>query len=316
MKRVVLLSAICLMLVAIGGSPLSIPRGLSAPSVATDETDDIKIDTHLVTLTVAVLDRGGQPIAGLTREQFEIYEDKIRQEIEFFSERDDPASIGIVFDLSSSMHPKLDQAREAVELFLEMSHPEDEFFLLTFNDKIDRVTDFVSADLLARRLSTLTTEGGTALYDAIYAGVEKLKQGRHKKHVLLVLSDGADNRSRYTFRQVRQLIREGDPILYAIGNPTPSGNCGRVCHQQAMLLLDELVTPTGGRTYFPRSRQDLEDAASEIAVTIRRLYSLGYVPGNRANDGKWRNIQVRLSQTAAAPSKVSLRARAGYYARR
>jgi len=197
-----------------------------------------------------------------------------------------------------------------------MSHPDDEFFLLTFNDKIDRVTDFVSADLLARRLSTLTTDGGTALYDAIYAGVEKLKQGRHKKHVLLVLSDGADNRSRYTFRQVRQLIREGDPILYAIGNPTPSGNCGRVCHQQAMLLLDELATPTGGRTYFPRSRQDLEDAASEIAVTIRRLYSLGYAPGNRATDGRWRNIQVRLNPTAGAPSKVSLRARAGYYARR
>jgi Ca-activated chloride channel family protein len=316
MKRVKLWSAITLMLMAIGGTSLSMPRGLPDPSAVRDETDDIKIHTHLVTLTVTVLDRGGQPIAGLNREHFEIYEDKIRQEIEFFSERDDPASIGIVFDLSSSMHPKLEQAREAVELFLEMSHPEDEFFLLTFNDKINQVTDFVPADLLARRLPVLTTSGGTALYDAIYAGVEKLKQGRHKKHVLLVLSDGADNRSRYTFRQVRQLIREGDALLYGIGNPTPSGNCGRVCHQQAMLLLDELVTPTGGRTYFPRSRQDLEDAASEIAVTIRRLYSLGYVPGNRATDGKWRNIQVRLSQTATTTPKVSLRARAGYYADR
>lgn len=319
MNKVKFLCTLCLVLVALAlwSSSHADASGtrLFNPAENDARTEDIKIRTDLVTLTVTVVDRRGQPVSGLGREHFEIYEDKIKQEIEFFSERDAPASIGIVFDVSGSMQSKLEQSREAVKLFIEASHPEDEFFLITFNEKVYRMTDFIGPEALISRLSSVSAAGDTALYDALYASVEKLKEGRHKKHVLLVLSDGADNRSRYNFREVRQLIKESNALIYAIGTGTASSGCARLCHQQAQMLLEELVNPTGGKTWFPLTRADLEDAANEIAVTIRRQYSLGYVPGNPVMDGKWRSINARLSH-AAQPSKVTMRTRSGYYASR
>jgi Ca-activated chloride channel family protein len=319
MNRVKFLCALCLVLVALAlwsssGADAS-GTTLFNPAENDARTEDIRIRTDLVTLTVSVLDRKGQPVSGLGREHFEIYEDKVKQQIEFFSEREAPASIGIVFDVSGSMQSKLEQSQEAVKLFVEASHPEDEFFLMTFNEKIYRMTDFIRAEALLSHLSSVSAAGDTALYDALYAGVEKLKEGRHKKHVLLVLSDGADNQSRYNFREVRQFIKESDALIYAISTGRASSGCARLCHQQAQMLLEELVNPTGGKTYFPLNREDLEDAANEIAVTIRRQYSLGYVPGNPVLDGKWRNINARLSH-ATQPSKVTVRTRAGYYASR
>ncbi len=317
MNKVKLLYVFCLVLVALAlwSSSRADARSLALfnPLDKDAKTDDIRIRTDLVTLTVTVLDRKGQPVSGLGREHFEIYEDKVRQQVEFFSERDAPASIGIVFDTSGSMQTKLEQAREATKLFIEASHPEDEFFLVSFNEKVNQMTDFTEAEALASRLSSLSATGDTALYDALYAGVEKLKEGRHKKRVLLVLSDGADNRSRYNFREVRQLIKESDALIYAISSASSSSSCVRMCHQQAQMLLEELVNPTGGKTFFPLTREDLEKVANEIAVTIRRQYSLGYIPSNPVLDGKWRSITARLSH-AAQPSKVTVRTRAGYYA--
>jgi Ca-activated chloride channel family protein len=319
MNKLRLLYALCLVLVALAlwSSSRADASGttLFNPLDNDAKTDDIRIRTDLVTLTVTAVDHRGQSVSGLGREHFEIYEDKVKQNIEFFSDRDVPASIGIVFDVSGSMQTKLEQSREAVKLFIETSHPEDEFFLVSFNERVSQVAEFTGAEALTSRLSSLGADGDTALYDALYLGVEKLKEGRHKKRVLLVLSDGADNRSRYNFREIRQLIKESDALIYAISTGTASGGCARLCHQQAQMLLEELVNPTGGKTWFPLTRADLEDAVNEIAVTIRRQYSLGYVPGNPVLDGKWRSINARLSH-AAQPSKVTVRTRAGYYASR
>lgn len=287
----------------------------SLPGVSANQDggDEIKLRTDLVTLTVTVLDRQGQPVSGLRREDIEIYEDKIKQQVEFFSERETPASIGIVFDVSGSMQSRLVQSRAAVKLFVEASHPDDEYFLASFNERLSRVTDFVEGEKLLHHLPALEAAGHTALYDALYASVEKLKQGRHKKRALLVLTDGADNRSRYNFREVRQLIKESDATLYVISTGAASNGCARLCHQQAQMLLEDLVKPTGGKVFFPLTREALEDVTSDIAVTIRRQYSLGYAPANPVRDGKWRNIQARLS-SAAPVTKVTVRTRTGYYA--
>jgi Ca-activated chloride channel homolog len=247
-------------------------------------------------------------VPGLSRADFEIYENKVRQQIEYFSHADTPASIGIIFDASGSMVGKLAQARAALQAFIQTSHPEDDFFVIGFNRQPRLLLEFTDAATLVRRLDLLEAGGETALYDAAYLGAEKVRQGRHAKRTLLIISDGEDNYSRYQFGQLRQLLKEANVQVYCIGvgitDEARQASAGR-------MILDEMAKLTGGKAFFVRSAAELEEATSRIALELRQQYSLGYTPTNAERDGKWRDIKVRVNRQSAA---AQVRAKPGYYA--
>lgn len=273
----------------------------------------IKQSTSLVVVNVSVTDRQFRQIGGLSKDQFEIYEDKVRQQIEFFSDDDKPVSMGVIFDLSGSMNNKISRARDAIKAFIDTCHNQDDFFLVGFNDRATLLAELSDGQNILNKLATAEPHGQTALYDATYLGVEKVKEGRHDKRALLIVSDGQDNTSRYNYGELRKLLKEADVQVYCIGVLEEGVGAGSSLDKQGQMILEDLAHTTGGMAFFPASKSDLEDAVTHIALTLRHQYSIGYVPFNDMRDGKWRKIKVRVNPPKGLPSLI-VRAKEGYYA--
>src|SRR5205085_2233039 len=194
----------------------------TGPVVEVGDDDERKpqiIHSDLVTLTVTVTDTYGRFVTGLGQNAFTVTDDKVPQEITFFSDEDAPVSLGVVFDVSGSMGgDKINKAREALSKFIETSHARDEYFLIGFNNRAQLLLDHTrDSDALMQKLTFVQTHGQTALYDAVYLGVNKVTRGTHTKKAILLISDGQDNSSRYTFSELRRLLKESDVIIYAVG---------------------------------------------------------------------------------------------------
>lgn len=273
----------------------------------------IRQRTSLVVVNVSVTDKQFRQISGLNKEHFEIYEDKVRQQIEFFSDDDRPASVGIVFDLSGSMNNKISRAREAIKAFIDTCHNQDDFFLVGFNERATLLAELSDGQSVLDKLLLAEPRGQTALYDAAYLGVEKVKQGRHDKRAILIVSDGQDNASRYNYGELRKLLKEADVQVYCIGITEEGADMGSILDRQGRLVLEEIARTTGGMAFFPSSYAELEDSVTRIALTLRHQYSIGYVPLNEQRDGKWRKIKVRVNAPKGLPS-LNVRAKEGYYA--
>lgn len=274
----------------------------------------LRLRTDLVSLAVTVTRHDGSPVSNLERDDFEVYENNVRQEIEYFSNVDQPATVGIIFDCSGSMRHRFEPARAALKYFLAASHPADEYFLISFNDRIRAPMETGDGNDLLQQLKTLTPHGNTALYDAIYRALERLRESRNRRRALLIISDGADNHSRLGSNEIRQSLREADIAIYAIGSPeSASSGCGRLCQFEATARLESLARISGGAAFFPHSVESLEKAVSHIAVELRRQYSLGYAPSTPQHAAGWRRIKVRV-KTENLAAKVTVRAREGYYA--
>jgi Ca-activated chloride channel family protein len=280
---------------------------------ADQDKNVIRQRTSLVVVNVSVTDKQFRQISGLNKYHFEIFEDKVRQEIEFFSDEDRPASVGIIFDLSGSMNNKMSRAREAIKAFIDTCHNQDDFFLVGFNERASLLAEISDGRSVLDRLAMAEPRGQTALYDAAYLGVEKVKEGRHDKRALLIVSDGQDNASRYNYGELRKLLKEADVQVYCIGILEEGADAGSVLDRQGQLILEELARTTGGMAFFPSSYGELEDSVTRIALTLRHQYSIGYVPFNEQRDGKWRKIKVRINAPKGLPSLV-VRAKEGYYA--
>lgn len=293
------------------------PQRPSSPPQKGSETGEgttiIKLPTEVVTLTVTVTDPYNRLVTGLERHHFEVYEDKVKQTIEYFTHEDAPASVGIVFDVSGSMKGKLDRARNALRAFIETSHEDDDFFLIGFNHRANLLAEFTDGNTLVSKLTLVEPKGQTALYDAAYLGIEKVKQGRHAKRALLLISDGQDNSSRYTFSELRKLLKETDVQIYCIGIVEMGGGAGSTLDLQGQAILEEVAQVTGGKAFFPRSAAELEDAITRIALELRHQYSIGYVPTNVQRDGQWHKIKVRVIPPRGLPN-LTVRAKEGYYA--
>lgn len=273
----------------------------------------IKQRTSLVVVNVSVTDKQYRQISGLNKEHFEIFEDKVRQQIEFFSDDDKPASVGIIFDLSGSMNNKISRARDAIKAFIDTCHSQDDFFLVGFNERAMLLAELSDGRNILDKLSLAEPRGQTALYDATYLGVEKVKEGRHDKRAVLIVSDGQDNASRYNYGELRKLLKEADVQVYCIGILEEGVAAGSVLDRQGQVILEELAHSTGGMAFFPSSSSELEDSVTRIALTLRHQYSIGYVPFNDQRDGKWRKIKVRVNAPKGLPSLI-VRAKEGYYA--
>jgi Ca-activated chloride channel family protein len=277
------------------------------------DSNIIRQRTSLVVVNVSVTDKQFRQIGGLNKDHFEIYEDKVRQQIEFFSDDDKPASIGVIFDLSGSMNNKISRARDAIKAFIDTCHDEDEFFLVGFNDRASLLAELSDGRSVLDKLAWAEPHGQTALYDAAYLGVEKVKEGRHEKRAVLIVSDGQDNASRYNYGELRKLLKEADVQVYCIGILEEGVSAGTSIDRQGQVILEELAHTTGGMAFFPTSFAELDDSVTRIALTLRHQYSIGYVPFNDQRDGKWRKIKVRVNAPKGLPSLI-VRAKEGYYA--
>lgn len=274
---------------------------------------DGPIVTEVVSLTVTVTDPYSRLVTGLNKQNFEVFEDKVKQEIAFFSNDDVPVSLGIVFDVSGSMKGKLDRARDALRAFIQTSHSDDDFFLVGFNQRANLLAEFTDGDTLANKLHLVDPKGQTAVYDAAYLGIEKVKQGRHDKRALLLISDGQDNSSRYTYGELRKLLKEAGVQIYCIGIVDLGGGAGASLEMQGQGILEEIAQVTGGKAFFPRSAAELEDATTRIALELRNQYSIGYLPTNIKKDGQWHKIKVNVKPPRGLPS-LKVQHKEGYYA--
>jgi len=237
----------------------------------------------------------------------------VKQNIEYFNVDDAPISVGIVFDVSGSMKGKIDRAREALKAFVDTSHDDDDFFLTAFNQRANHIAEFVDGNTLLNKLALVNPSGQTALYDAVYLGIEKVKQGRHSKKAILLISDGQDNSSRYTYGELRKLLKEANVQIYCLGIVELGGGAGSSLDISGQSILEEISQTTGGKAFFPRTTAELEDATTRIALELRHQYSIGYVPHNEKLDGRWRKIKIRVNPPRGLPT-LNVRAKEGYFA--
>ena len=290
-------------------------RPVSVSTSALLPKADIRADTDIVLVPVTVIDTLNRFVSGLNKDSFEIFEDKTPQKIVSFGCDDAAISLGIVFDTSGSMGPKLERSRMAVAEFLKSANPQDEAFLVEFADRpvltVPLTNNF--SEIQNRLLST-RPKGRTALLDSIALALKTLKTARNARKALLLITDGGDNRSRYTLSEVKGRLEESDVQLYAIGiyergkarNRTPEESAGPK-------LLTDLSEPTGGRHFIVDNLEELPDVASKIGIELHNQYVIGYTPYNSQRDGKFRRIAVKVIQPGGLPL-FSAYWRSGYIA--
>jgi Ca-activated chloride channel homolog len=272
----------------------------------------IKSKVDLVLVPVTVTDPMNRLVTGLDKENFEVYEGKDRQEVRNFSAEDAPISLGVIFDMSGSMASKIERAREAVIEFFKTANPQDEFFLITFADQPQEISDFTqSVDDLQNKLVYTVPKGRTALLDAIYLGLSKMRQARYPKKALLIISDGGDNHSRYTEGEIKSLVKEADVMIYAIGIYDHYFQTDE--ERLGPQLLGDISELSGGRAFTIDNPNDLADVATKIGIELRNQYVLGYRPKNPGHDGKWHKIKVKLIPPKGLPP-LHVYAKTGYYA--
>jgi Ca-activated chloride channel homolog len=294
------------------------PAGAEAPAVTGNAGLKVApgarlaMNVDLVLVPVTITDPMNRLVTGLEQNDFFIYENNNQQKLKTFSCEDAPVSIGIIFDLSGSMTSKLIRARDSILQFMKTANPQDEFFVIGFNDRPELIEDFTSSiDDIEARLQTVRAGHRTALLDAIYYGMDKMKTARNERKALLVVSDGGDNRSRYTEGEVKAQVRESDVEIYSIGifdpyAPTTEERMGPV-------LLSDLSEETGGRMFRVDDISDMGDIAVKISTELRNQYVLGYNPSSMQRDGKWRKVKVKLVPPQGLPP-LTVHARTGYYA--
>jgi len=264
---------------------------------------NIRVDSTLVLIPVTVTDPLNRFVTGLEKENFKLLEDKQPQEITQFSSEDAPLSVGVVFDCSGSMGHKLEKSRLAVAQFFKLANPEDEFFLVQFNDSASLAQPFTrNLEEIQNKLAFTQSKGRTALLDAVYMALHEMKKAHNPRKALLLISDGGDNSSRYSEAEIKTLVKEADVQIYAIGIYESIGSRNRTPEESAgPALLTEIAEQTGGRQYQVDNLNELPDVAAKIGVELRNQYILGYSPKNLTRDGKYRKVQVRLVQPHGMP---------------
>ena len=273
-----------------------------------------KVSVELVLVPVTIVDDKNHQIKGLSSDNFDLFEGKHQQNIRYFSSEDAPVSVGIVLDVSGSMKNKIDRAREAVLEFMKSANPQDEFFLVTFSDTPQDHSGFTQRmEDIQSQLVYATPKGRTALLDALAVAMSKMKQAQYQRRALLVISDGGDNHSRYTDREVKAAFKEADVAMYAIGIYDRAFSTSE--EMMGPELLKDLSELTGGREFTIDNPNDLTPAAKTIGMELRNQYLLGYQPAVSARDGKWHKIRIKFRR----PKKVNLPpirvyAKSGYYA--
>jgi Ca-activated chloride channel homolog len=265
--------------------------------------------SELVVLPVTVADRGGQPVPNLPRERFVVYDNGRRQAISLFSNQDTPVTIGLVVDNSGSMRAKMGEVVAATAAFARASNPDDEIFALAFNDSVrsllgDRALSAEDASALSTVLASLRPDGKTSMYDGLAEGLRRISEGTRARKVLILISDGGDNASHTTLKEVLNRARLSSVTVYTIGifdGDDPDSN---------PRILKAIAEATGGERFLPRSPGPLLGVCAHIAREIRAGYTIGYIPPD--HDGTYHHVRVEVDTRGGPPFLV--RARPGYFA--
>ncbi len=294
------------------------PPGYNPPGQQ-DKGTSIKANVDLVVLHVTIADEAGQFVGDLKRNDFRVFENKIEQNISVFSREDVPVTMGLVIDNSGSMREKREQVNSAAMTFVKTSNPQDEAFVVNFNDEyyLDTDGDFTSDQKdLNNALSRIDTRGSTALYDAVIGSLEHLKKAHKDKRVLLVITDGDDDASRKSLSDTMKAAQQSNAAIYAIGvfSADDRNNDKKMVRRSTKELRD-LAEVTGGMAYFPETLDEVKPVCEQVARDIRNQYTLGYYPTNAAKDGTFRPVQVQLI-SSEGHGKLSVRTRTGYYAQK
>jgi Ca-activated chloride channel homolog len=285
------------------------------PAITINPHKGIKMDVDLALINATVTDPYNRLVTGLDPDNFRVFEDNVEQEIVSFSSEDVPISIGVIFDYSGSMANKAAKAREAAIQFFKTANPQDEFFLVSFNERAELTSEFTnSVEDLQSRMMLTSPKGRTALLDAIYLGLSEMRSAHNAKRALLILSDGGDNHSRYNEGDIKRLVKEADTQLYAIGIFDPVGYRNRTLEEgNGPSLLSEVTELTGGRVFPVEKLEDLPDIASKIGMELRNQYVLGYHPSNKTHDARWRKVKIKLRAPRGLPP-LTVYNKTGYYA--
>jgi Ca-activated chloride channel homolog len=277
------------------------------------------VDVDLVMMYASVFDKNGHFVGGVKKDNFKIYEDGIEQRIDRFSQEDVPISMGILLDLSGSMRGKIDQINKAASAFIRASNPQDQVFLIGFNDEVELLQDFTSdIDEITDALDNTVVMGGTALYDSIYLGVQKSHTGSRVKKAVVVITDGEDRDSYYKLDELIAKVQEMDVQVFSVGflNDMPDkgifGRFSKSVPEKAHDALTRISEETGGKAFFPDKLTDIHTIVSEIAAELRNQYSIGYFSSNAARDGSFRRVKIELVGVNTATNHV--RSRRGYFA--
>jgi VWFA-related protein len=262
----------------------------------------MRLDVTMILVPVSVTDATDRPVMNLASDSFRVFEDNIEQKIVSFFREEGPVSVGFIFDASSSMKKRMDRSVAAIEQFLLTRMPGDEFFLVRFSDQPELVTGFThEPDEILSSLSSVQPLGWTALQDAICLGVQQMKKAKNPRRALFILTDGGDNNSRYSESEVRDLVRESDVRIYAIGL------------FERPRFLEKLAADTGGRAYWAHKLEDLPATVERLSQEFRNQYVLGYSSKNEQKDGKYRKVRVELLESIRR-IPLNLFWRRGYYA--
>jgi Ca-activated chloride channel family protein len=267
-----------------------------------------RVEVETVFATVSVTDQYGRYVTGLEKDDFEVFEDQVRQDVSHFSHKAAPVSVGLIFDISGSMgdNYNISKAKNAVTRFLNEGVDEDEYFLVTFNQRSRVVQTFTrSGSTVQNEVARQKPGGSTALYDAVYMGLDYVKRGTNEKKAIILITDGEDNSSRYPPSEVREFAKELSVQVYAIGLEGLLQYGGSV--------IQNIISITGGRSFRPTNFNSLDYYLGLIHAELRSQYVLGYSPGNRVHNGRWRHIRIKVNAPPGMP-KLIIRAREGYYA--
>ena len=272
----------------------------------------IRTNADLVVLQATVRDHKGAPVSGLSRENFQVYEDKIPQQIESFSHEDIPVTVGLVIDNSGSMRSKRSDVIAAALAFARSSNPEDQIFVVNFNEHVSlglpANLPFTSNTVqLEKALSRNVITGMTALYDAIAVGLEQLQKGKWDKKVLVVVSDGGDNTSKRSLAQLMSMVNQSNAVIYTMGIFDETDE-DRNPH-----VLKQVAGASGGQAFFPKTLQEILPICERIARDIRSQYTMTFVPTNKKEDGTYRAIDVKVRDPSEG-RRLSVITRAGYSA--
>lgn len=281
--------------------------------------DQIRLGTELVMLDVSVVDRANRPIYDIGKERFSVLEDGVPQQIDFFSKELAPVSLGLAIDTSGSMRSKLESVIQAVTNLVQGNRPQDETAVIQFKDTVELIEEF-TADTgdVKDALDGLISNGQTSLIDAIIlAGDYVQKEGRHRRKALIIVTDGLERGSFYSFDDLVDHAREQDVRLYLIGFTqdldSQKGLFKKSTKTKAEQLLNKIATETGGRSFFPKDISELSGITEQIALDLRTVYAIGYYPTNQKRDGTYRKVDVRVANPdGRSDEKLVARTRAGY----
>jgi len=259
----------------------------SPATASQNPNDNLQLQARLVSMTVTVSDSVGRFVTGLQKKNFDVFDDGVRQEIAHFSDEDAPLTLGIVYDVSGSMGDLTSNSFQALRRFFETSHREDEYFIIAFNSRAQLVQDFTtSPSEIMSRVIFVKAKGSTALFDGVYLGLEKARQGRHRKKALLIISDGEENSSRYNGRELRDMLKESDVPVYSIGISQLFAGMG---------TLHSLSGWSGGMAFAPMDEPETRDMYTRIALMLRHQYVIGFYPTDAARIVDWHKVRLAVN---------------------